>query len=65
MPGNRDGVPLNFNIAGANCDHINFLPQVGFKPGSLSDSLLEFESGALNRSATTAGFVGKLLLLNF
>ena len=32
------------------------MPHAGFKPGFLSDSLLEFENSALNRSATTAGY---------
>ena len=32
------------------------MPHAGFKPGSLSDSLLEFENSALNCSATAAGY---------
>ena len=34
---------------------INSLHQAGFKPGSLSGDLLEFDHEALNHLATTAG----------
>ena len=41
----------------------NYLPQAGFKPGSLSGNLLEFDHNALNSSATTAGLTPILLLI--
>ena len=46
-----------------------FLLRAGFKPGSLSDSLLEFENSTLDHSATTAGLrcpvIRSLNLLTF
>ena len=39
------------------CAHINIIsPRARLEPGSSSESLLEFETDALNRSATTAGW---------
>ena len=38
------------------------MPQAEFEPGSISDSLLEFENSALNRSATTAGLSANLVI---
>ena len=36
------------------------MPQVAFEPGSSSELLLEFETDALNQSATMAGITARL-----
>ena len=41
------------------------MPQAGFKLGSSSGDLLEFDHDALNRSATTAGFLCIYILFKF